>query len=100
MIDRETLQAELRRIGNDLSKIMVGSFSGFHHVTLTPSNTFNAVDLHVPELGFLHIVARDSFRKDLLDQLVAAFERLRNKRYKNNMLYVFIRHTNLMGSIA
>ncbi len=89
MIDLDTFKSELTALEPGLSEITVGAYSGFSYVTRTPAHTFHCFDLYVPQLGFLHIVARDSFRDDLLAQLVAVFERTRKKRYKKSKLHVY-----------
>jgi hypothetical protein len=82
MLEFTAFHAELTRIEKNIIPITVGAYSGFTHSTQTPSHAFVTVDLFVPELGFLHIVARDSFTPAFLEQLVAAFDRVRKKRYE------------------
>lgn len=88
MIDTPTLGTELARMGRNPSPIGVGSYSGFLHSAETPTHSFCTVNLVVPELGFLHIVARDSFSPAFLERLIAAFDRVKKKRY-DSVLHVY-----------
>src|SRR6187200_2904910 len=87
-LDLATLQLELTRIEQGVVPITVGNYCGFRHTVRTPAHVFEVVDLVVPELGFLHIGARDSFARPLLDRLIAAFDRVKKKRYQK-VLHVY-----------
>lgn len=89
MIDFETFYVELHKVKKNISKISLGSFSGYIHSTETQIHKFKCIDLYVPDLGFIHIVARDSYKLELLIQLVKEFERTRIKRYKKSILHVY-----------
>lgn len=67
----------------------VGPFSGFVHEMRTPAHLFTVWDLVVPELGFVHIISRDSHQVELLERMVREFDRLRRKRYEPNILHVY-----------
>lgn len=47
-----------------------------------------SIQFFEPGLGFLHIVARDSFDQTLLEQLVAAFDRVKKHNY-SKVLHVY-----------
>ena len=89
MIQIETLQEELIRIGEEISPVSVAGFHGFTYERVTPAHHFVTVDLHVPNMGFVHVTARDSYTKSAFDLLSAAFAQVRSKKCSKDVLHVY-----------
>ena len=79
MIDLNSLKTELSSIRKGITPISVFGYNGFRHENSTPAHSFVAVDLLLPDLGFLHIMARDSYDETLLENLIIAFDRTKKK---------------------
>ena len=88
-MDFEKFQKELKRIKPTAEGVEVGSFKGFKYVQETGLFRFTYVDLFVPELGFLHLVARNSYDEELMISSVEQFEKVRIKKYKKDILHVY-----------
>lgn len=84
-IDLAALRQELSCFEKNIAPIAVGNYSGFRYSTRTPAHLVETVDLVIPSLGFLHIVARDSFDRSFLDLLIAAFDRVKKNRYEDTL---------------
>jgi len=88
MLDNKTFRSELERIEGPLKRCSMGGHKGYSYLTETPSHRFHVLDLFVLDMGFVHLIARDSFDQALAKQLVTAFNRTRIKRYKSDELRV------------
>jgi len=89
MLDKKKFKNEILRMQPKAEKVEVCSFSGYGYITKTPMYEFHTFDLFVNDLGFIHLISRNSFNQDILNQTVSAFERVKIKSYKKDTLYVY-----------
>ncbi|MBN1637531.1 MAG: hypothetical protein JW866_01090 [Ignavibacteriales bacterium] len=88
-MDEKILKDEILNFVKDAESIEIMGFKGYKYCNTTPIHQFVCVDLFVEDLGFLHIVARNSFSEDILKQLLQAFIRVKIKKFKRDILYVY-----------